>query len=167
MRRPSVVGSVLLLLAIHPLMGDGQQNTKPEDQNPGISMRNRLGLPVEETFLVNSDFIASVHYGKDGMPCKVLLKARDPASATATTEDKSNIRTRVKIALEQLVPVAARGKEVESGFVDLNCKPEERCSGSVIKWEAVTIYYWSVRGQPNPYQYATVRWADTKCLLPD
>ena len=84
-------------------------------------MHSRYGLSDLERFTVRPGITATVQYGADHLACQIqiepyhpLIHQFDPAPTLISSKDVSEI-------LDELAPVAMRGKEINEGSFQASC----------------------------------------------
>jgi len=73
-------------------------------------------------------------------------------------KSKGNGLTRevLKMLIDELVPLSARGTPQIGGFLNIACLPENDCYGSYDSYEKLTVYYNA--GKNGNVNYAMIQW---------
>ena len=118
-------------------------------------LRQRLGEPVSETFLVRAGIAVTATYARSGKIAELVISPIN--SALIKSRNATLTRESVDAVIDELVPAAERGKFVISEFEDIICEPADDCMGSSANYQNLTIYYngSAKRGQVT---YAVVQW---------
>jgi hypothetical protein len=120
-------------------------------------LRTKYGSPVSETFTVRPGIEVTATYSPTGTIVELLISPHIPdASISKTLGVKPIDGVVLKQIVDELVPMAKRGKPRLGGFLDIWCPPQDDCMGTVNEdWEKVSIYYHpSVNGGPS---YAVIQ----------
>jgi hypothetical protein len=126
-----------------------------------LSLRERYGQPISETFLVRPGIAVSAVYGKSGDVCELLVSPQKPSSLVKSANDTATIDfNQMTEIIDELVPVSERGKGVLSGMLNLRCLPADDCAGSAGHWEKLVIYR---NGGHGGEHYATIHWQRDEC----
>lgn len=127
-----------------------------------LTLRERYGQAISETYLVRPGIAVSASYGESGDVCELLISPQKPSSLiksanlTPATID-FNQMTEI---IAELVPVSERGKGKGSSMLNLRCLPADDCAGSDGSWEKLRIYRNAGRGGEH---YATIQWQRDEC----
>ena len=127
-------------------------------QTPKV-LRKKYGPPVRESYLVRANILATITSAKDGQICEILIEPAPP-SAMIKSNDlrlKSNVLDEV---INELVPMKNRGKQLISGFLNLDCLPRNDCGGTMENYERLSIYR---NGGIDSHRYATIQWKNPVC----
>jgi hypothetical protein len=116
----------------------------------------KYGQPRSETFVIRPGVEVSATYAKGGRITELLIA---PATSDLIKSRGRGLSLEsVNAVIDELVPLAARGKYVIGGFINSDCLPANDCAGSSRTYEKVTIYY-NAAPEDRVY-YAVVRWND-------
>jgi hypothetical protein len=127
-----------------------------------LTLRERYGQPISETYLVRPGIAVSAIYGESGDVCELLISPQKSSSLmksanlTPATID-FNQMTEI---IDELVPVSERGKGKGTSMLNLRCLPADDCAGSEGSWEKLRIYRNAGRGGEH---YATIQWQRDEC----
>ncbi len=128
-----------------------------------LTLRERYGQPISETYLVRPGITVSASYGKSGDVCELLIS---PQKASSLIKSANESPTTIDFhemteIIDELVPVTERGKGVGSGMLNLRCLPADDCAGSMGHWEKLLIY--RNAGPSGGEHYATIQWQRDEC----
>jgi hypothetical protein len=119
-------------------------------------LRRRFGEPSSETFVIRPGITVTPTYAADGRISELLIA---PTTPNLIKSRGSGLRKdAVTTIIDELVPLAVRGKHVFEGFSNMRCLPADDCAGSEQTYEKVTIYYNSA--PEFRVHYAVVKWKD-------
>jgi hypothetical protein len=127
-----------------------------------LTLRERYGQPISETYLVRPGIAVSASYGKSGDVCELLISPQKPSSLIKSANEPPATIDFYQMTeiIDELVPITERGKGLSSGMLNLRCLPADDCAGSMGHWEKLLIYRNAGRG--GEY-YATIRWQRDEC----
>jgi hypothetical protein len=126
-----------------------------------LTLRERYGQPISETYLVRSGIAVSVIYGESGDVCELLISPRKPSSLIKSADQTPAIDfNQMTEIIDELVPVSERGKGKGSSMLNLRCLPADDCAGSEGSWEKLRIYRNAGQGGEH---YATIQWQRDEC----
>ncbi|MDR3701059.1 MAG: hypothetical protein P4L56_15535 [Candidatus Sulfopaludibacter sp.] len=119
-------------------------------------LMRKYGQPRSETFVIRPGVEVRATYAEDGRITELLIA---PATSDLIkSRGRGLSQGSVNAIIDELVPLAARGKYVIAGFINAVCLPANDCAGSFQTYEKVTIYY-NAAPEGGVY-YAVVRWND-------
>jgi hypothetical protein len=117
-------------------------------------LRQKYGEARSETFSIRPGIQVTATYAADGRVTELLIS---PASDAGLIKSRGNglSRDAMNAIIDELVPLAARGKFVRGEFIDMICLPADDCVGSSRTYEKVSIYY---NAAPEGRVYYAVVW---------
>jgi hypothetical protein len=138
-----VKASILVLFAVTAVCAQSKDDLK-----------KKYGEPVAETFLIRPGITVTAFYDSRGKVTELiiapqvvgLIKTRNQGLSPATASS----------LVDELIPIADRGKPGFAGFFNIGCLPQNDCYGSFTDFEKVTIYYNA--GRQNEVAYAVIKW---------
>jgi hypothetical protein len=126
-----------------------------------LTLRERYGKPISETYLVRPSIAVSASYGDSGDVCELLVSPQKPSSLIKSADQTPVIDfNQMTEIIDELVPVSERGKGKGTSMLDLRCLPADDCAGSEGSWEKLLIYRNSGQGGEH---YATIQWQRDEC----
>lgn len=127
-----------------------------------VTLHDRYGRPISETFLVRPGITVSATYGQSGDVCELLVSPQKPSSLIKSANDPSSTINfeRMTEIIDELVPLNERGKAVGTGTLNLRCLRADDCAGSESSWERLLIYRNAGGGGEH---YATIQWQRDEC----
>jgi hypothetical protein len=129
-----------------------------------LTLHERYGQPISETYLVRPDIAVSATYGKSGDVCELLISPQMASSLIKSANEPAatiDFHEMTEI-IDELVPLTERGKAVGTGMLNLRCLPADDCAGSMGHWEKLLIY--RNAGPRGGERYATIRWQRDECI---
>jgi hypothetical protein len=151
-RRPAVL-MIVYLIASGMLIGQSRNELK-----------RAYGEPISETFAVRPGIQVTATYAADVVTELMIAPRTDGTAGIVKSRGDGLSRDFVNAIIDELVPLAVRGKYVVAGFVNMACLPANDCNGSTRTYERVTIYY-NAAPEGRVF-YAVVKWNDKLVPLP-
>ena len=152
LRRPIVL-MIVCLIASGMLIGQSRNELK-----------RAYGEPISETFAVRPGIQVTATYSADVVTELIIAPRTDGTPELVKSRGDGLSRDFVNAIIDELVPLAVRGKYVIGGFANLTCLPANDCNGSTRTYEKVTIYY-NAAPEGRVF-YAVVKWNDKRVPLP-
>jgi hypothetical protein len=121
-------------------------------------LKSKHGHPISETYKVSDNLAATVLYGPNKTLCWLEISELRPDGPNETVPQPGEVDR----VLNELIPVADRGKELSSGFTTMVCKPDE-CDGRVISWEHVRILRINRNHKSNKYRFIQAKFKNASC----
>ena len=116
----------------------------------------KCGQPRSETFVIRPGVEVSATYAENGRTTELLIA---PATRCFVKSRGSGLSLEsVNAVIDELVPLATRGKYLIGEFINMDCLPANDCRGSSSTYEKVAIYY-NAAPEGRVY-YAVVSWND-------
>jgi hypothetical protein len=106
-------------------------------------------------FRVRPGITATARYASNGQIAELLISPETPDLIKSRKNTLS--QGTLKEIIDELVPPSERGKFLIGAFVNLDCLPQNDCTGSEEEYERIVIYYNAGSGGVN---YAVVRWRE-------
>jgi hypothetical protein len=127
-----------------------------------LTLRERYGQPISETYLVRPGITVSASYGKSGDVCELLISPQKASSLIKSANEPPATIDFYKMTeiIDELVPVTERGKGIGTGMLNLRCLPADDCAGSMGHWEKLLLYRNAGRGGEH---YAAIQWQRDEC----
>ena len=119
----------------------------------------RYGPPICETYLVRPAVVATVSYGKSGRACQIVV-GPNPSVSLIKSRNLTIDSNQLTEVLDEIVPVAERGKVRMGTFVNMTCLPSNDCQGTQTDWAKVAICR---NGGTDDEHYATIQWNRDEC----
>jgi hypothetical protein len=151
--RRALVLLIVCLIASEMLSGQSRDELK-----------RAYGGPISETFAVRPDIQVTATYVGDVVTELIIAPRTNGTVGHVKSRGDGLSRDSVNAIIDELVPIAVRGKSVIAGFESLTCLPANDCNGSTRTYEKVTIYY-NAAPEGRVY-YAVVKWHDKPVPLP-
>jgi hypothetical protein len=126
-------------------------------------LKRAYGEPIAETFAVGPDIQVTVRYA-GGVVTELIVAPRTNGAEIVRRRGDGLSREAVDAVINELAPIAVRGKYVIGEFIDMDCIPADDCYGTRLNYERLDIYYNSA--PKGRVYYAVVTWHGKPVRLP-
>ncbi len=123
------------------------------------SLRAKYGRPTSETYDSGHGVMLTATFDDKGATCSILIDRRGRDGGTPTSAETVSDADANRV-LDDLAPVASRGKYIMGTLLDIICLPDNNCFGSSQEYENLAITW---IGNKDHFRYVYLAYKRKNC----
>jgi len=119
-----------------------------------VSLRQKYGTPLTETFVIKPGITLTATYSPVGEVREMIIAPERPSTVIKSTTTTLDYRMLHQM-IDELVPPKDRGDFIMGSFLNITCLPKNDCAGAMEDYKKLTIYFNAGEKGTN---YVVIQW---------